>query len=74
MREATLGANMRVAAIVEERVRRAEVIGRKQSLEENEGRMQVKCARIAEFQKRQRERERVEARGGKNFLSRWTAS
>jgi hypothetical protein len=33
MREATLGANMRVAAIVEERVRRAEMIGRKQSLE-----------------------------------------
>jgi hypothetical protein len=37
MREATLGANMRVAAIVEESVRRAEMIGRKQSLERMRG-------------------------------------
>jgi len=37
MREVTLGANMRVAAIVEERVRRAEMIGRKQSLERMRG-------------------------------------
>ena len=33
MREATLGANMRVAAIVYEGLRRVEMIGRKQSLE-----------------------------------------
>ena len=37
MREATLGANMRVAAIVEESVRRAEMIGREQSLERMRG-------------------------------------
>jgi hypothetical protein len=37
MREATLGANMRVAAIVEERVRRVEMIGRKQRLERMKG-------------------------------------
>jgi hypothetical protein len=37
MREATLGANMRVAAIVEEGVRRVEMIGRKQSLERKRG-------------------------------------
>jgi len=37
MREATLGANMRVAAIVEESVRRAEMIGRKQGLERMRG-------------------------------------
>jgi hypothetical protein len=37
MREAILGANMRVAAIVEEGVRRVEMIGRKQSLERKRG-------------------------------------
>lgn len=37
MREATLGANMRVAAIVAEGMRRVEVIGREQSLEREMG-------------------------------------
>jgi hypothetical protein len=41
MREATLGANMRVAAIVVEGMRRVEVSGREQSLE-RWGRMEVK--------------------------------
>ena len=37
MREATLGANMRVAAIVVEGMRRVEVSGREQSLEKEMG-------------------------------------
>jgi len=41
MREATLGANMRVAAIVVEGMRRVQVSGREQSLE-RWGRMEVK--------------------------------
>ena len=34
--------------------------------------MEVKCARIVELQKRQKER--MGARGGKNFLRQWTAN
>lgn len=59
MREATLGANMRVAAIVEERLRRVEMIGRKQSLEK-EGRMEVKCAGTLEFQRGRKKRWELE--------------
>lgn len=67
MREATLGANMRVAAIVEERVRRVEMIGRKQRPGENEGRMEVKQKVCWNLRISERQKERMGARG-KFFL------